>query len=189
MYHNFITSRRGNIGDLKGQTDEMKATGEFYRYAGDARYNSRTAEEYTKAWQPFIDAYTDASVDELKGKSADYLSKKARAEYDTGYYSGSLGLDDAETKKSQNEATRAETEILTTLKKPLLEVFKNFEENEKNSKGDDKEFWTYAKAALAGFALNMYKGGSPNLNFDFGLLGLLGGKKGKAKTIKKLGRK
>ena len=131
----YRNSERGQYHSRKNMLDKVVTGGELSRYLMDPKY-SEDIEEYSKAWQPYIDALSEFAVEELKGKTA-------RSKYDQSFYSSDSG----ESDRSYQNSTQ---QMFKQFKEPLIKVMQNFDKNIK-----DPTLRANAKAALAAFILKL----------------------------------
>ena len=146
IYDHWSASPYMEKASTEFQTDMMQSTGEFYKRAVDPKYNSPEVEGYVKAWSPLVDYLNTFAEKELKGKIK-------KAEYDSGYFSAEGGTSDRERQKAENE-------MFSNIRGPLIEVLDNFQKMQDNAKEGSREYETalYSRAFLSSMILKFFSG-------------------------------
>lgn len=115
----YANSTRGITSSNRAKNESFVQRGDFNRMSLDPKF-SDSVEEYTKAWQPLIDAMSEFAVKELKGKSA-------RSDYDAEYYSSDKAVSDKSYESNSRDFEKSTQDWFRQFKTPIVEVMKNLD--------------------------------------------------------------
>lgn len=146
MYDQWSSSPYMDKASTKFETEMMETTGEFYKKAVDPKYNSESVAGYVEAWTPLVDALNKMAESEAKGR-------KAKGDYDAGYYTPEGATSDRSRKSAENE-------MFGQIRGPLIEVLDNFKKMQEDAPKGSREYETalYSRAFLSGMILKFFSG-------------------------------